>query len=290
MAEDGVGGTPDVVITTLADNIRPAIELDVSLNWSFDEVYQLNIDLEEVFDGLELDEDIAQFAKGLVAFGGEGLTEMSGGLSLTIGIGLELEKKECGDKSSKAKILPYIKGATGLDLFFQLTTDTIFTASIGPFTANVDIAAMIDNYGDDLSISFGLIDTLNYYLSSDKSLARDGFVVVPSPKNLVDELDVTISGRIEGRVEADLAVPLGFGNGHALVEFSVSDVNNLIQQTPGAFAVFYEVSFEVEVPSFIDILLMDPEGIVNALDGVFKQAESFSLGKNGVVTKFQGKH
>lgn len=70
------------------------------------------------------------------------------------------------------------------------------------------------------------------------------------------------------------------------MQFSISDINNLIQQKPGAFAVFYEVTFELSIPSFIDILLMDPEGIVNAVDGIFKEAEELSLGRNGVVTKF----
>lgn len=161
--------------------------------------------MNEVFEGLSLDEDIAQFAKGLVAFGGEGITDTKGGISFTLGIGLEYVK------NAKTKILPYIKGTTGLDLYFSIESNANFLASIGPFTADVDVSVVVDDYGDDLSIQFGLEDSLNYYLSSNKSLARDGFAVVANPIGLVDELDASISGRVEGQVDATFVVPGGFG-------------------------------------------------------------------------------
>jgi hypothetical protein len=43
---------------------------------------------------------------------------------------------------------------------------------------------------------------------------------------------------------------------------------------------------EFAVPSFLDILLTDPQAIVDALDAVFLSTEEASLGSYGIVTRF----
>lgn len=246
-----------MVITTQADSIRSVLELDLELKWTLEEVYQLKIDLNEVFDGLDLDEDIATFAKGLVGFEGEGLTEAKGSLSLKLGIGLEYQK-------STKTILPFIKGTTGLKVAFRIKAAADFAASVGPFTADINVLATVDDYGEDLSIQFGLEDSLNYYLSSNKTLARTGFVVVASPQQLVDRLDVSVSGRVVGEVDATLKIPPTIGEGSASVKFVIPDINNFIQKKPNAFVVVYRATLRLNAraPSLIDLLLMDPEGIV----------------------------
>ena len=41
-----------------------------------------------------------------------------------------------------------------------------------------------------------------------------------------------------------------------------------------------------KLPSLIDLLLLDPNAIVDAVDGIFKAVNELTLGKRGVVTSF----
>lgn len=76
------------------------------------------------------------------------------------------------------------------------------------------------------------------------------------------------------------------GEAWAVIKLSISDVNNFILGKPGAISVFYDVNVEFSVPSFLDILLMDPEGIIDAVDAIFKTTNDMVMGRNGIVTRF----
>jgi hypothetical protein len=182
---------------------------------SFDEARQLQIDLEAILEGLDLDEDIASFAKGILAFDGTAETSIAGGLSLRLGVGLEYVKQS-------KNINSYIKGDTGLELWFSVKSIAEFSAAIGPFSANVKVTTVIDNAGPPLSIQFGLEDGLNYYLSSNKTLERDGFKVVESVGKLVDELDAAVKGQVVANVEANILGDIG----RFFVDMRVSDINS----------------------------------------------------------------
>lgn len=148
---------------------------------------------------------------------------------------------------------------------------------------------IVDNYGSedvrsDLTFTFGLDESNNYYLTNNSSLARPGFVVLSSVSSITDELDVAIAGRVLGVVEATLLVPPPL-SGYAKIEFAISDLNNLIEQRSGAISVVYEVQLSLEVPSFLDILLMNPDTIVQAIEGLFDQVEAQTFGRRGVVAK-----
>ena len=71
-------------------------------------------------------------AKGIVALNGAALADLFGELSLTIGIGLEYLKET-------KTILPYIKGSTGLALGLSIDAVADFVATIGPFSADVNV-------------------------------------------------------------------------------------------------------------------------------------------------------
>ena len=132
----------------------------------------------------------------------------------------------------------------------------------------IDMNVIVDNSGDPLAIRFGLDDSTNYFLSNNRTLARDGFVVIPSIGKLVDELDATITGQVSGIVKAEfVGVP---GGANAFIQFDIADMNNILdpKKRSSAVSVFYKVNINFSVPSFLDILLMDPNGIVEAIDGV----------------------
>jgi hypothetical protein len=126
-----------------------------------------------------------------------------------------------------------------------------------------------------------LDNDVNYYISQNQILQREGFQVVSSIGRLVDELSVTVAGQIAGTVHAEFLRGLG----EAYLEISIGDLNNVIQRKPGAISVYYEASFE-GIPSFLDILLLEPAAIVDAVNGIFKDANDLTLGENGIVTKF----
>ena len=135
VSSDGVGGTPNVQIEHISHEFRSALELEVTLQWSFQQINDLKIDLGVIFAGLDLDENVAMFAKSIVGFEGGASTTIEGSLAFTLGIGLEY------DKSSR-RTNPYVKGTTGLTLFFGVDATANFQASIGPFTAGKQDAAV----------------------------------------------------------------------------------------------------------------------------------------------------
>ena len=98
---------------------------------------------------------------------------------------------------------------------------------------------------------------------------------------LANEISVAIKGQVIAELEA---VFLG-GLGNAYMRIQISDINNVIQRKPGAVALYYEVSV-VEIPTFIDILLLDPVAIVDSVDSLFKSVNDLTLGRQGIVTTF----
>ena len=48
LLQDGVGGTPDVVISTNSNDIRSNLELQITLEWTLEQVNQFEIDLDEM--------------------------------------------------------------------------------------------------------------------------------------------------------------------------------------------------------------------------------------------------
>lgn len=274
LLQDSVGGTPTVDLTPSSDDTRSSLDVDLTLQWSFLEARQLNIDLAAILEGMELDENLQNFAKGMIAFEGSGGTELEGSISLSLGVGLEYMRQS-------RVINPYLRGITGVRLEFAANANAVFDASIGALSATVAVDATIDNYGEPLSITVGLDPSVNYYISTDRRLSRSGFQRVPSIGALADEISVAIRGQVVAEIEAEF---LG-GLGDAFMRIQISDINNVIQRKPGAVALYYKVSV-VEIPTFIDILLMDPVAIVNAVDSLFKSVNDLTLGRQGIVTTF----
>ena len=166
----------------------------------------------------------------------------------------------------------------------SFSCDGSLTYFVSCATASITAKTVVDNSGRPLTITFGLEPSLNYFLKKDSTWIRDNFVVVDGPSSLVDSLDVAIAGRVTGSINATLAN--NFGNAH--IKLDVSDLNNIIQKKPGAIAVVYNARVnKLELPSFIDLLLLDPESIIEAVSKVFDNIESFSLGSQGVLSQLE---
>lgn len=244
--QDGLGGAPGVSISTSSDSMRSNFELDITLSWRIHEALSLGIDLKEILAGVDSSGEIGIFLRGLATFDGGGLAEVDGNISFALGIGLEYSRLRA------TKLVPYIKGNTGLVLGFSIETVVGFACTIGPFGADVAGRVTVDNLGKLLSISFGLNKNLNYYLSSNSTLARNGFVTVPTIGSLVDQFDAAIAGRVDGELDILLRVPPPL-SAHANIKFGISDINLLLDpvKKKNAFAIVYEVETELDIPSFI---------------------------------------
>ena len=274
LLQDTVGGTPSVEFTPTSDDIRSTLDIDLTLQWSFLEASQLKIDLATILEGMEIDEDMKNFIKGIIAFEGQAGIEIAGSLKFSLGVGFEYLKKT-------ETAIPYVKGSTGITLDFSVDANAVFQASIGPLSAMIDCEAIIDNYGEPLSVFVGLNPRVNYYISTDSSLRRNGFQRVSSFLDLGDEIEVAVKGQVHAEL---YAVYLG-GLGDAFLRIQISDINNVIQGKPGAVAFYWKATF-FEVPSILDILLTDPVAIVDAIDRLIQPLSDMTLGRNGAVTNF----
>ena len=91
LLQDAVGGSPSVVFTPASDASYSSLEIDITLEWSLPEAFELNIDLASILEGMDLDEDLKNFVKGFIAFEG-GVVELVGAVSFGLGVGLEYNK------------------------------------------------------------------------------------------------------------------------------------------------------------------------------------------------------
>ena len=122
LLEDDLSSESTVSLVNLDSGI---LELDIGLSWPFQEAQSLQIDFGDILDGLDLDEDMKKFAKGLLAFEGEAITEIAAEISFNLGLGLELQKGSVVPR-------PYVKGTTGVSVKFAATNELGFSANIGP--------------------------------------------------------------------------------------------------------------------------------------------------------------
>ena len=154
---------------------------------------------------------------------------------------------------------------------------------VGPLSADVDLKAKIDYYGQPLSMSIGLDRSTNYYISGIRDVndsKRSGFQRKESIDAVEDEIVVALVGRVEAEITAEFLQGLG----SAFLKIQISDLNTLFQRKPSGVALYYKVS-SVKIPSIIDILLLDPYSIVTTVDSLFKSVNDMTLGRQGIVRK-----
>ena len=163
-----------------------------------------------------------------------------------------------------------------------------FDARIGPLGAEVGANITVEGEnGGPLSINVGLDSEKRYYLFAQPNDedTRENFVYT-NVSGLIEELGVAIDGRVEGILIAE--VPLvGM---KAEINVTVATVDALFHGNNTSDNLITNIDFTPpstpEFPSFIDILLQDPDALVAGLDTVFEQAEAASLGPNGIITNF----
>jgi hypothetical protein len=181
---------------------------------------------------------------------------------------------------------------TGVQVDIRAEAAVDFEARIGPLGAEVGATITVrgENKGENdngpLSIRAGLDPKKSYYVGPepiDPDFRPDFNHTGVS--GLVDALEVTFDGRVEAILVAE--VPLvGM---KAVINVTVASVGDLFKNITENNLFANVTDFKrptLEIPSFIDILLADPDALVAGLDSVFEQAEAASLGPNGIITNF----
>jgi len=278
LLQDSVGGTPRVNLTTTSNAHRSDLVVDIVLAWNWLEHLLVNVDLETLMEDENTTGVVGVFAKNLVPGEGEASVDLKTGVSFRLGVGLEYV-------SSEKRINPYILGTTGFYVELGLAASGAYTVQAGPFEGALDfqVEASGVQETDPLSLSVGLNNSLNYYVydPGNYSKNRNGFITVPGIKGLTDKLNVDF----DGSIRAQLSIGLALIGTSANFNISIINLNNLFRGNKTALKIEYEVKNpKFKVPTFLDILLAEPQGVVNALDNIFQNVEEASLGRNGIIT------
>jgi hypothetical protein len=198
---------PQVNITTISTpDIRSDLIVDLELFWSYNEFFQLIVDMETIAQqkGLDLSGGIGNFAKNLIPGDGEGMAELNATVSFRLGVGLEYVSAP-----STKKINPYILGTTGLEVTLKAKGQFDYGIQAGALRGSIEMLAEISGKdpSDALSIKVGLNDSLNYYLGDpgNFSITRPGFVV-SNISALISEVGITLDGAINANITAAISL------------------------------------------------------------------------------------
>jgi hypothetical protein len=176
---------------------------------------------------------------------------------------------------------------TGVQVDIGASAEIEFEARIGPLGAEVSANITVEGENNGpLSIRVGLDSGMSYYLiEADDPGFRPNFEYT-GISGLIEELGV----EFDGRVEAILIAEVPLVGMRAVINATVASVDALFNGITenNVFAEVIEFTPPSSpIPSFIEILLADPDALVDGLDSVFGQAEAATLGPNGILRNFE---
>jgi len=269
---DGVGGTPKVTISPHTNNISSDLVVELELAWDFTDTKTLLIVLSDLFSESDYKKykSLDYFANALLPGEGEASISVNGELAFRLGVGLEYV-------SQTGNVKPYVCGTTGFFLKLDANGEASYDASVGAFQGSIDA-----NVSVEVGLDVGLNSSLNYYLLDEEGWSRDGFESVSSISALVNKVTAEFSGTASGTVVAGLSL-LGTS---VNVDVRISDLSEFFRNASALIIDIDVTTPPAKIPSFLDILLAEPQGIIDALDDVFRTAEEACLGPNGIVTRF----
>ena len=271
-----------VMIKPSSDDEFSDLQIELELRWNFTEAKSLGLDLGELLaTNTDPALDLDNFKKAAIPAEGEAEFELQGDVVFNLGVGLEYA-------NTTKTITPYLIGATGFTVEFKASGGVEFEAGIGPLKGVLNAEFDFGTSDQPIALKVGLNESINYYLLKPNS-TRTNFIYPGGITELTEELDAVFDGRVSANIMAN--VPLI----KAEAEFGVTipNVNNFILDPKNEFGTNIIFSKNATIsgpnikkPSFLDILLLDPNAIVEALDVVFETTEAASLGPSGIVTTF----
>ena len=153
-----------------------------------------------------------------------------------------------------------------------MKAEIVANAALGTDVSPITIA------GDFGGVNYYMADpVLSYPTSADYP---DGFDYAGSLLDTVKKISPSISGEIVGELDASADL-MGLS---MYMSATIPDIDAFIRSPGGDSIELVGPTVEgpeFPKPSFLDIMLLDPQAIVDALDGILKGAEDAALGPNG---------
>jgi len=254
--------------------------VDILLDFSFEELVELNIDMESLFDLAGV--DLPSGMKNIIDFSGAFKMDLSGGVKVALDFGVEL--------SSSPSL--FVRGTTGVTFEFALEAQIPeLELLLGPIEITLeDGSLIIDADGDPggdgapVSIRLGLPETGNYTFSQLKNITQ------------IAEVSFT------GSASASFSI---FGQ---QLEFTVDDLKKLFDKDNSTGTIFFLFLFTqfyhlqgspvtIQFPSILrgnltdlftginplTALLTSPAALVDSYDQALGQLESGLSGAQGVL-------
>jgi len=284
-----VGGTPDVSLTPSENEVHTNLDLTITLNYIQSRSAIANIDLEEYLASSNLDEStaatVALFTSGLEPIGSGAEIEVDTDLTLHLAIGIEYEKN---DRTTSL----YMKDNTGIVATFLSDASFGFQAQIGALEGTVEGTAKVGEPNSPLTFTAGFSDAVG---ESENNQATKMYLSGPNARTIASILnDATydFTGSLDLFLDAQMGeifFPITEEYSPPGLEVtSAVDMRKLLFGEEDAFSntVIATGSFSPELPSLFDILIMNPEGVIQTIDQIFERVETATVGEEGIITLF----
>ena len=275
LLKDAVGGEPVVDITPSDHDETSNLDILIELNYDFIRSEEINIDLDGVIQDVTGDSELeilGYFAKALIPdSSANAVVSINASLTFTLEVGVEYNKVT-------KQVAGYLRDSTGAEVTFLATADFNIGAQIGPFPGSVEIDIDVGTLSEPVKLRAGLPDNgTKYYLFGGGNDTK-------SITDVLNDTDITFTGSITANVWA--GIPDIFSE--ITVNISVPDILAVVENKSAFITTttFDLPEFPLKVPSLLDILLSDPQGLLDAIDDIFERVEEASLGKKGIVTTF----
>lgn len=232
--------------------------LELELEWDFNEVESLNIDLAEIIP----DGPLEVLARTLVPAQGDAIVEIEGGLTFKLGMHVEYD-------SDTGEVNTYIMKGTIYTASFFADGKRTFESEIGPLTADAEAEFFVG--GSDsttpLKLDIGLPD------NKDKHILDDSLVKI---------LKASFSGTIDANIDIDVPLLASGAN----VSFTIMELDDFFQDPASLQPSITQLGLW-KIPSLFGLLLPLRDKFVDSLEDMLRTVEKAVLGPNGAVTKFR---
>jgi len=280
-----LGGSQNVSIIPSENDHYTNIELSITLKHMSNMTSRVNIDLEQYITASGLDESTAAtiklFSNGLVPVDSGAEINYMMDSEFHVVVGMEY------DKRNHTKSL-YMKDNTGVRTSLLADAKFDFHAQIGPFEGNVNGTMIIGEPENPIEFSASFSGVVG---NSEDSGAAKIYLTGPNSvttSSMLNSMNYNGLGSLTINVNAEMGI-IFFDSDPPGVQLASSfDMEKFISDKEDAFSTSVVTSGKIfsELPSIVDILSMNAEGVIEILDQIFSIVEESIFGKEGIITTF----
>ena len=263
---------------TTSNDLYSDLLFNISIYPSHIENSRLTIDLKELLQGTDMPDLFVHTLAPQVSL----QTESHARLDLRLGMEID---------AATETIRPYILGTTGLEVSWYLDGIAAFETEVGPLPGSVEANFRIgQSSSDPLTLTLSLDSTTKYYIENDSgaakgTLARTGFVH-KTVSDLVGDLKVSFDGFLTADLEMEL-LNLPFP-ASTTINATITNLADFISNSSDGVLVNFSTTAPSTIQrlSLFDLLLLNPQTVVNQLNDAMSSVEDAALGRRGVLATF----